>query len=141
MELNLRGLCQETILDTRFLLRHGQEGGKRVFTGNFGWTLSWEPSQKLWAISSVKYPGVMAFHVQSSEYPLGKKVWKIVNDTKRSSDEQETVLSLTPCNKDQYTCENGICIDMERRCDQRFDCEDVSDEKNCLMVSIDERNY
>ena len=30
---------------------------------------------------------------------------------------------------------------MEKRCDQSSDCQDVSDEKQCKMVSIDEKNY
>ena len=34
------------------------------------------------------------------------------------------------CRPGEYTCETGQCINQNRRCDQRVDCQDGSDEKN-----------
>lgn len=32
---------------------------------------------------------------------------------------------------EQFSCPNGECIPIERRCDQRLDCYDGADESNC----------
>ena len=49
-------------------------------------------------------------------------------------------LKFTTCLDDQFTCDDGQCIDLEERCDQSIDCGDSSDENNCKML-IMEKNY
>ena len=50
------------------------------------------------------------------------------------------------CGEDEFTCDDGQCIKMKRRCDQvtgeEPDCRDKSDEKGCqLLVFKDEEGY
>ena len=47
------------------------------------------------------------------------------------------VLEPVQCNPaTEFSCLDGkSCVDLRRRCDQRNDCEDGSDEKNCGMLS------
>lgn len=35
------------------------------------------------------------------------------------------------CTEYQFRCRDGTCLDSRRRCDQRNDCPDASDEENC----------
>ena len=44
------------------------------------------------------------------------------------------IINLSPCNSSSFTCDNGVC-------DQGIDCQDLSDEKNCNTVLLDEENY
>lgn len=42
-------------------------------------------------------------------------------------------LDMAPlqCSSNQFKCLNGDCIDFKKRCDQKTDCSDFSDEANC----------
>ena len=50
-------------------------------------------------------------------------------------------LLLTGCDADQFTCDDGSCVHILSRCNNLQDCRDVSDEKNCMLVFIDQEKY
>ncbi|XP_072552989.1 basement membrane-specific heparan sulfate proteoglycan core protein [Salminus brasiliensis] len=35
------------------------------------------------------------------------------------------------CQEEEFSCDNGMCIPVDKVCDKRLDCEDGSDEENC----------
>ena len=37
-----------------------------------------------------------------------------------------------------FSCDNGLCVAMEDRCNRRADCADQSDERNCRTVAPDD---
>ena len=43
---------------------------------------------------------------------------------------------LSTCTIGQFTCDNGVCIDIVKRCDQTEDCTDNSDEELCSVVHV-----
>ncbi|KAJ8941717.1 hypothetical protein NQ318_023313 [Aromia moschata] len=46
----------------------------------------------------------------------------------------ETLSSLSSnCTASQFQCKNGRCVPIKLRCDDANDCEDLSDEKNCVL--------
>lgn len=47
-------------------------------------------------------------------------------------------LLLTACRKNEYTCNDGTCIDAWQRCDFSMDCPDHSDELSCKVVKAPE---
>ena len=46
------------------------------------------------------------------------------------------MLLLTPCNEEEYSCDDATCIPLENRCDLKYDCLDHSDEADCQLVII-----
>ena len=42
--------------------------------------------------------------------------------------------AITTCNDNQFTCDNGQCIDLKKVCDYRLHCEDFTDEHHCNVT-------
>ena len=42
------------------------------------------------------------------------------------------MISFDTCKDDEFNCEKGYCIPLDRRCDLKNDCEDKSDEEVVL---------
>ena len=59
----------------------------------------------------------------------------------RASEARTLLLTLSAGRSDQFTCDDGRCVDMGGRCDQREDCNDGSDEKECRIVHVDKSKY
>ena len=43
---------------------------------------------------------------------------------------------LTKCHNGNFTCNDGQCIDREKRCDNVLDCRDESDEEECKILVL-----
>ena len=46
------------------------------------------------------------------------------------------VLTLSDCHPKKFTCDSGHCIDIIKRCDNIKDCEDYSDETDCVLIRV-----
>ena len=68
-------------------------------------------------------------------FALGKHNWTISGDSSEcSSDIME--MKLTGCKDGEFTCDDGQCISMEKRCNQLQDCRDDSDELGCKILEL-----
>ena len=82
----------------------------------------------------------------SGRFMLGKQIWKVEGDSKKCQDGRpyNITLKLTGCKEGEFTCDDGQCIEMERRCDQvtgkEPNCRDKSDENGCQLINF-EKNY
>ena len=47
------------------------------------------------------------------------------------------------CKDSEFKCESGspVCIDAGRKCDNRLDCQDGSDELDCCKSFFEQRSY
>ena len=48
---------------------------------------------------------------------------------------------VNQCVKNEYGCDDGSCIPIEKRCNEVTDCADASDENECHTVDIDTDRY
>ena len=125
----MRGLCTDSVMDKLFrLVTIGT--GRRMFYGPSGWKLSWENDEKFWTITNERYPGSCSLilirenmfysigvsaNVTVSKYPLGSNKWRVSGGDGCSSEPYETSLTLSYCNNNQFTCDDGLCVDMRTR--------------------------
>ena len=69
-------------------------------------------------------------------HALGRHTWSISGDTCKTG--QKSYLAdlkkLTLCWEAEFTCRDGDCVTMDRRCDQIPNCKDGSDEIGCQTV-------
>ena len=139
----LRGLCKESKLSILYTPNNDGVKGYLGYTGfstcyitynnsNFEWHLKkfGDDADFTWATSSATKETAL----------LGTHDWIVHNDSKACSTDLDfiTKLALTACTDTEFTCNDGICIDMNNRCDGRTDCNDKSDEIGCKIVAAED---
>ena len=94
----------------------------------------YEPALSLWKATNKEQKDFLATsNAQESSLLIGVHNWTIYNDSKLCSLDSSytTVLKMIGCSQKEFTCNNGICVDMASRCDGKNDCADESDEAGC----------
>ena len=85
--------------------------------------------------------GESLFQLQPfSESPVGRRQWNYETAEKQicSLDIESATMTLSTCSfLQEFTCNDGSCIDKYARCDDVPNCEDGSDEDNCTVVKLD----
>ena len=153
--LRLRGLCSDWV-DRLFSPKQLPDSpDNMIIYGIWTTRIEYNHLTSQWMLSNVQNSRIGAgsyltavSRASSSSYALGKHEWTISNDTFKCGKGKPytTMLKLTGCAEDEFTCDDGQCIKMERRCDQvtgmEPNCRDRSDEKGCkLIVLKDEEGY
>ena len=67
-------------------------------------------------------------------WPIGRREWFVEVDNRTI---QPLSLTLSFCRDNEFTCDSGECIKLEKRCDVEVDCEDKSDEFMCSTLRIE----
>ncbi|XP_066989241.1 uncharacterized protein [Macrobrachium rosenbergii] len=67
--------------------------------------------------------------------PMGSKLWEF-NTQLCPGASKVLELTVTACGSGYYTCGEGSCVPLHRRCDRRTDCPDRSDEEHCSILGI-----
>ena len=68
---------------------------------------------------------------------LGTNNWVVRNDRLCQKGEVSKSLSLSACADSEFTCGDGLCIDMDGRCNGVVNCKDKTDEMDCRVAEID----
>ena len=133
--LKLRGLCRESKVDTNYLLLNNRTDIKRIelvglHTRIYRKGKLWEQYDNRLNISGYsKSP--------EASYTLGKHNWTIMGDKECGEPEYTRELKMSGCGEEYFTCNDGQCIEMLKRCDQSSDCRDRSDEQSCNLLVLE----
>ena len=71
--------------------------------------------------------------------PIGRNQWNWYERSCRSQSFRKRTLTLSLCRIGaEFTCDSGHCVELRNRCDNKRDCGDGSDERECTHVHIPE---
>ena len=71
---------------------------------------------------------------------LGNHEWEVRNDKGCKAGLLEKIFTLSTCSDEQFTCNDGLCVDLDLRCDGEPHCKDKSDELGCELI-IKDKSY
>ena len=82
-----------------------------------------------------KKEGSTIASLKNSRFPFGRQVWQLSKPLCDSEARTKTLL-ITICKSHQFSCDDGSCIPIEKRCNFFYDCKDNSDENNCIIYKL-----
>ena len=134
--LKVRGLCSQTAFDREYTMLNDEDGYVK-YVGNENSIINYDAEKQIWKIQSLPFPKITATSkaIFSSLF-LGKHTWHISNDRKCQTGEVELSVKLSTCDDGEFTCGNGFCINLNKRCDKVQHCNDWSDEIGCSTLEI-----
>ena len=141
LKLSVRGLCKLSFFDEIYLFNIDLDG-KLLLLGEYNSYLYFNVDEKLWIWRDRKFNTSQATRIAPEDSLLigvHEVDFSDVLDNKCEGPKKK-MIKFTTCTSGQFTCNDGQCIDIERRCDQTPNCNDRSDEVHCKMLEIDE-NY
>ncbi|XP_068203848.1 uncharacterized protein [Palaemon carinicauda] len=142
--LHARGLCPQSEFDRDYFLSF--ENNTIFFSGVYYSIIVKNPavtdpetgitSYGSWTLYRLDKPDIHATLNMNSptNYPIGLNTWEVKNDRCGNSN---MTLVLTSCTNNQFSCNDGACVDIGQRCNFETDCQDGSDEINCNFLELD----
>ena len=126
----LRGLCQSSKVRNGYLPQ-AEPDNALLFVGFYGSNfIYYDNRTSLWRSSNI---------TATASGLLGKQNWTIKGDGCHKDGQYKTELMFSRCDPDgEFTCNDGLCIKMEERCDRKRNCRDESDEIGCQTVLLQE---
>ena len=135
--IKLRGLCKFSVFDEEYQVVVSSEGYINYY-GFARTVISYNYTLMAWQISDIINPGVFAtFESSFRTLGLGTNIWRVVNDEMCQKGVVSKPFSLTACQETQFTCGDGLCIELEERCNGVPDCKDKTDEVSCTVSTMD----
>ena len=115
--------------------------GNMILLGQVSIRIAYNDKSSQWVLTDAKSNVTAVSRATKLSYLLGKHKWTISNDDYECNEGKPytTMLKLTGCKEEgEFTCDDGQCIEMKRRCDQvtgkEPNCRDKSDENGCQLV-------
>ena len=88
----------------------------RDYVGPKGWIISKNNEEKRWKMTHYHYTELSLTILDQDSLPLGRHKWLVENDVCNEGKTSTQVLQLSACAEGQYTCHDGMCIDISKRC-------------------------
>ena len=123
----VRGLCKNAVMDTQYKLAEHRPGNVayyatnkeksfREYVGPKGWIISKNNDDFQWKMTHYHYTDLSLTMLDQDSLPVGRHRWQVENDVCSEGLTSTQVLLISACEEDQYTCHDGKCLDISKRC-------------------------
>lgn len=136
----INGFCQNSLFDFNYYLVTDEKNTIKYYEGYKASNII--KTDNSWVFSSKRDGGTNArietkFHNDEEFFPVGRLNWNMYEPRCGINTEKMVQLSMSKCKfGDEFTCDSGNCIAIDKRCNQVLDCDDESDENECKLVEI-----
>ena len=125
------------MIDRHYKLTSDYQDKRKIrFQGLTGTSITYDNEAELWIGNMADSNISITSSASHASFILGKHNWTIKDH--KQGDHYVTELKMSGCQKGEFTCNSGQCITMEERCNQKFDCRDESDERNCRVLVLND---
>ena len=114
-----------------------------ILVGDISSRIEYDKVQRHWTLRGSLKNITATISAPPHTYAIGKYNWTVSNDSSSCADksplnEYTIEMKLSVCKNNEFTCDDGTCIDMDRHCDWMPDCKDMSDERarDCEIFSL-----
>ena len=138
--LRLRGLCSAwAAQDIVFQPMNNLTDCRELSLIGMKASIVYDRKQTIWIMTDVVTNMTGISTASATSLILGRHSWTIKGDRGCSKDGSEytTELKMSGCQDGNFTCDNGQCVGMDKRCNQLPDCRDKSDENNCKTLVLE----
>ena len=138
--LKLLGLCKETHIDREYQIQNHMLDIERLMLVGKSTSIEYDQKQELWLMNVFFFNVTGTSRAPHASFTLGKNTWTIAGDNGcgKNHNSYTTDLKMSGCKDGNFTCYNGQCISMRKRCDQVPNCRDHSDERGCNILVLEE---
>ena len=132
----LSGVCKDSPADTFYVVRDSRE-----LLGYTQTNLRLSLSRRRWEITFSRNNSLIAFMDETLELPIGEHRWHFNISDCRDVNASTRTLNLHTAvpQPGHFCCSDGACLDSELVCDNKYHCQDRSDEDKarCQMIFTD----
>jgi len=135
----LKGMCveKEGNIDRKYVMKPKNIKDKRpTWRGFSANSIQWNENKTRWEINETENNETIA-SLRKKDFPVGEGIWDIESDNicleKPKNDKLK--LMLSNCGQYEFSCSDGTCIPIEKKCDFVPNCWDKGDEMNCQLVN------
>ena len=123
----VRGLCKNAVMDTQYKLAEhrpaniayyapNKEKSFREYVGPKGWIISKNNEDFKWKMTHYHYTDLSLTMLDQDSLPVGRHKWQVENDVCNEGLTSTQTLLISACEEGQYTCHDGKCLDISKRC-------------------------
>ncbi|KAK4322677.1 hypothetical protein Pmani_006578 [Petrolisthes manimaculis] len=132
--LKLQGKCDSFTLDTYMLMSTDVDNNIQFVNREYRLSLV----NNTWTMTEENQQFPMAEMTSEMDTPLGRHWWRVWQS---GCSQDKMVLVLSACGPKEYTCNDGTCININKRCNLILECPDHSDEEHCEKVLLPYNYY